>query len=118
MPVIKLKYANQENTSLQVTTDSGEYSAPWPCFTWHSAEIQAAIDAGLQIEQYKTYSELEEERKITRKQEIISILNDIDVQSVRPLRAKASGTATAFDEEKLILLDRQASELRAEILSL
>ena len=61
MPVIKLKYANQENTSLRVTTDSGEYSAPWPCYTWHNEEIQNAFKAGLTIEPWKTAEEIKEE---------------------------------------------------------
>ena len=61
MPVIKLKYANQEKTSLQVTTDSGSYSTAWPCYTWHNGEIQNAIKAGLTIEPWKTAEEIEEE---------------------------------------------------------
>ena len=118
MPIIRIKYASEDKSSITVTTDQSEYSAPWPCYTWHAQEIQEALDAGLSIEPYKTYSELENEKKSIRKQEIISALNDIDAQSVRPLRSRVNGTATSFDEEKLISLEHQASELRSEILSL
>lgn len=118
MPVIKLKYANKENTSLQVTTDSGEYSAPWPCFTWHSAEIQAAIDAGLSIEPWKTDAELAQEAKQVRIGEINARLLEIDTLSIRPLRAIQSGTATSFDTNKLATLDTEAAALRTEKKSL
>lgn len=61
MPIIKLKYTNQEGSSIQVTTDTGEYSAPWPCYTWHREEIEAAIANGLTIEPWKTAEEIKEE---------------------------------------------------------
>ena len=118
MPVIKLKYTNQEGSSIQVTTDSGSYSTAWPCYTWHNEEIQSAIDAGMTIEPWKTDTELLAEQKDTRKQEILSQLNNIDLQTVRPLRAKVNGTATIFDEEKLTSLETQATTLRAELTAL
>lgn len=114
MPVIKLKYANQEGSSLQVTTDTGEYSAPWPCFTWHAAEIQSAIDTGLVIEPWKTDAELAQEAKQVRIGEIDARLLEIDTLSIRPLRAIQSGTATDFDTNKLATLDAEAAALRAE----
>ena len=59
MTISKLKYTTIEETSIQVTMDDGSsYSAPWPCYTWHSQEIQSAIDSGLKIEPYKTSEEL------------------------------------------------------------
>lgn len=118
MSITKLKFQNAEKTSLQVTTDSGSYSTAWPCYTWHNEEIQAAIDAGMTIEPWKTEAELLAEQKETRKQEILSQLNDIDLQTVRPLRAKVNGTATIFDEEKLTSLETQAATLRAELTTL
>lgn len=114
MPVIKLKYANKDGSSLQVTTDAGEYSAPWPCFSWHSVEIQSAIDAGLVIEPWKTDAELAQEAKQSRIAEIDARLLEIDSLSIRPLRAIQSGTATEFDTNKLATLDEEAAALRAE----
>lgn len=118
MSVTNLKYASYKNEYLQVTTDVGSYQTPWPCHTWHREEIQAAIDAGMTIEPWKTDAELLAEQKETRKQEILSQLNDIDLQTVRPLRAKVNGTATIFDEEKLTSLETQAATLRAELTTL
>lgn len=118
MTITSLKFSNIEETSINVTTDTGSYSAPWPCHTWHTQDIQEAIDAGLLIEPYKTYGELEKERKSIRKQEIISTLNYIDVQSVRSLRAMVNGTATSFDTNKLTSLDSEAGMLRVELKTL
>lgn len=50
-----------------------------------------------------------------RQKEIISLLEDIDIKSIRPLRAISSGTQTAMDTEKLAFLDDQARLLREEL---
>ena len=46
--------------------------------------------------------------------EIAARLTEIDLTSVRPLRAIAQGAATAYDHEKLAALEAEAEELRAE----
>ena len=61
MPITRLKFQDSEETSLQVTTDSGSYSTAWPCQTWHREEIEAAIESGLTIEPWKTAEEIKEE---------------------------------------------------------
>lgn len=63
MTITSLKFSNLEETSINVTTETGSYSAPWPCYTWHAQEIQAAIDAGLSIEPFKTKEEVLSEAK-------------------------------------------------------
>lgn len=63
MAITKLKYTNNEKTQIQVTTDNGTYSAPWPCYTWHAEEIQSAINAGMSIELWKTEEEVLAEAK-------------------------------------------------------
>ena len=115
MSITSLKYANAEQTSLKVTTDAGEYSAPWPCHTWHAQEIQSAIDSGIAIEPFKTDAELALEAKQARAGVISERLNEIDLLSVRPLRAKIAGTATQFDTDKLSVLNSEAATLRAEL---
>lgn len=52
-----------------------------------------------------------------RRAEIMRELDAIDMQSVRPLRAKLKGTATAEDEARLASLEAQAQTLRAELAS-
>ena len=57
MPITKLKYTSLAETAIQVTSDEGNYTAPWPCYTWHAQQIQAAIDGGLSIEPFMTAAE-------------------------------------------------------------
>jgi hypothetical protein len=49
-----------------------------------------------------------------RLSEIAARLTEIDLASVRPLRAIAQGTVTDFDRAKLAALEAEAEELRAE----
>ena len=58
-----------------------------------------------------TEAELREERI----EKIQAELDEIDRQSVRPLRAMAKGAATAKDTDKLAALDTRAAELRIEL---
>jgi|GEM_PF-5660445 len=53
-----------------------------------------------------------------RRADIQRELDAIDMQSVRPLRAKLAGTATAEDEARLASLETQAQTLRAELAGL
>ena len=59
-----------------------------------------------------------EEEKQLRIAEIKSRLLEIDLESVRPLRAKAYGTATPEDDAKLAALEQEAGALRAELAGL
>lgn len=59
-----------------------------------------------------------EQTKEIRRNEIVTTLQTIDLQSVRPLRAKVAGTATADDERILAELEAQAVTLRAELATL
>lgn len=56
----------------------------------------------------------EQEKKI-RIAEIKKRLTEIDTESVRPLRAIRTGNSVAYDDDKLALLDDEATELRSEI---
>ena len=50
-----------------------------------------------------------------RKSEIYAELESIDTKTIRPLRAKLTGLATAQDEAKLLELETKANKLRIEI---
>ena len=54
----------------------------------------------------------------TRRADIHRELDTIDLQSVRSLRAKLAGTATAEDERILSELEARAAVLRAELATL
>lgn len=58
------------------------------------------------------YSELTEEQQIKNR------LSQIDLESVRPLRAKVSGTSTPEDDATLAALEQEAGALRVELAGL
>lgn len=53
-----------------------------------------------------------------RKEEIYKELDSIDIQTIRPLRAKLTGLFTGQDEQKLLDLEKKASELRKELMNI
>lgn len=81
---MKLKYTNQEHTSIQVTTDTTVYTAPWPCHTWHATAIQEAIDSGTIIEDWQT-------------QEEILKLRAADIKGIRDQRMQSGGFPVLVD---------------------
>ena len=56
-----------------------------------------------------------EELHAIAEQRIKSRLLEIDLESVRPLRAKVSGTSTPEDDATLAALEQEAEELREEL---
>ena len=52
---------------------------------------------------------------LVRRAEIMRELETLDMQSVRPLRAKLAGTATAEDDAYLAAIEAQAQTLRTEL---
>ena len=59
-----------------------------------------------------------EDAKQVRTVEIKSRLLEIDLESVRPLRAKAYGTVTPEDDAKLAALEQEVEALRVELAGL
>ena len=53
--------------------------------------------------------------KPNRGSEVTARLIQIDAESVRPMRAKLAGTASAQDTSRLAALDAEASALRIEL---
>ena len=53
--------------------------------------------------------------KKDRAAEIYRELDALDLQSIRPVRAKQAGTATPEDEAKIVALETQAQTLRTEL---
>lgn len=53
-----------------------------------------------------------------RRAAVMRELDAIDMQSIRPVRAKQAGTATAEDEAKIAALEAQAQTLRIELAGL
>lgn len=81
---------------------------------WHYRDIPIApVPEPISVPQV-----VEETPEQQRKKEILSLLDVLDLQSIRPLRAIANGTQTAADTEKLAFLDEQARLLRDELSSL
>lgn len=59
-----------------------------------------------------------EEQDATSRAQILARLNQIDADSVRPLRAIVNGEAMQDDRDKLSALDAEAATLRAELAAL
>lgn len=58
MTITSIKYTSDEETAINVVKEDGsQYSASWPCYTWHREEIQNAIDSGVAIQPYRTNDE-------------------------------------------------------------
>ena len=62
-----------------------------------------------------TETEQQEQAKAEQRAEIIAQLDAIDLKEIRPLAAKASGTATSEDEAKLIEYEEQKATLREQL---
>lgn len=69
------------------------------------------IDGNLILDKEK----LQLQQNAVRGEEIKARLTQIDVESVRPLRAALTNTANDFDNEKLADLEAEAADLRAEL---
>ena len=65
-----------------------------------------------------TVTTTEQYSELTEEQQIKNRLSQIDLESVRPLRAKVSGAATPEDEAKLAALEQEAGALREELAGL
>ena len=61
-----------------------------------------------------TQKDIDGKIKQNRIAEIKGLLSNIDMQTVRPLRAKIAGTVTKEDEDKLSELETWADKLREE----
>lgn len=69
-------------------------------------------------ERYTSSSMMEPGQESTAEQRIKSRLLEIDLESVRPLRAKVSGTSTPEDDATLAALEQEAGALRVELAGL
>ena len=85
---------------------AADYNAEVAAFT---ALWQAEYD---RLEEERNRPLTPEEQKQVRMAEIKSRLLEIDLESVRPLRARVHGTATPEDDAKLAALEQEAEELR------
>ena len=97
--------ANRPLTAADYDVEVAPFTALW----------QAEYD---RLEEERNRPLTPEEQKQVRTVEIKSRLLEIDLESVRPLRAKAYGTATPEDDAKLAALEQEASALRAELAGL
>lgn len=78
-------------------------------------EIEGTLPEGASLEKMPLPSPTKAELAAQRTEEIQQQLTANDLASVRPLRAKVAGTATAEDEARLVELEEQAQALRAEL---
>lgn len=77
---------------------------------------EAAIAAV--VEQHLSADAGERRQAVARRAAIMTRLDQIDAESVRPLRAHIAGSATSADDDKLKTLDEEARGLRQELSTL
>ena len=94
--------ANRPLTAADYDVEVAPFTALW----------QAEYD---RLEEERNRPLTPEEQKQVRTVEIKSRLLEIDLESVRPLRARAYGTSTPEDDAKLAALEQEVEELREEL---
>ena len=73
-------------------------------------ETETALEAwGL------TAEEVAEKEKEAHRKELMAQLDELDLKTIRSLRAIQAGTGTEQDEQKLAELEEQAAAIRAEL---
>lgn len=97
--------ANRPLTAADYDVEVAPFTALW----------QAEYD---RLEEERNRPLTPEEQKQVRTVEIKSRLLEIDLESVRPLRAKAYGTSTPEDDAKLAALEQESGALRVELAGL
>lgn len=62
-----------------------------------------------------TEEEIEQKAKEQRRKELVEELDNIDLKTIRALRAMSAGTGTEADKKKLEDLEEQAAEIRQQL---
>ena len=101
-----IEYTDGSPNRPLTTTDYAAEVAPF------AALWQAEYD---RLEAEKNRPLTPEELHAIAEQRIKSRLLEIDLESVRPLRAKVSGTSTPEDDATLAALEQEAGALRVEL---
>lgn len=83
--------------------------------THEITEIEGQLPEGASLAKPVPTEAEKVQQRIT---EIKQQLTTNDLASVRPLRAKVAGTATEYDDARLVELEEQAQALRAELATL
>ena len=118
MTIQRIKYANKERSFIKVFTEDSEWITAWPCETANLNEVKAALAAGVVIEDYETEADVAAEQAAKRKAEIYARFDQLDLASVRPLRAIINSTSTSEDIEKLQAIEQESTALRKELATL
>ncbi len=109
------KYNGQAiGTDLPPTVRDGDYNRPSGAYwTGDGWDYEALAALG-----YAWEDDPEPDLPDPRIGEIMNRLLEIDAASMRPLRAKAAGTETQDDLDRLTALEAEAQSLRAELAGL
>jgi hypothetical protein len=101
-----IEYTDGSANSLLKKKDYDSEVAPYVAL-WEAEKIRLDEESERPL--------LPEEIRQARITEIRARLDEIDLESIRPLRAIADNTATDSDREKLARLEEEAASLRAEL---
>lgn len=109
------KIVNNQTKEVQVAT--GTNTSFYEAHGFTEMEVEQAYNGSWYVKGYAP-QESDEEKKAKRRAGIIRELSEIDLKTVRPLRAIQSGAGTQDDIDMLSTLEQQAEELRAELKNL
>lgn len=118
-----MRYARiEDNTVMELfSTDKDISTLFHPDLVWVQCE-DASVQTGYLYDSISgVFSPKPVDPNIEKNARIVTImaeLDDIDLKSVRSLRAKLAGTATAEDDRILNELEARAAVLRAELATL
>lgn len=118
-----MRYARIEDGCVAefYTTEAAINTVFHPSLVWVPCEDMSVQAGYIYNDTTKTFSPKPVDpavEKALRAAAIRAELEDIDLRSVRPLRAKVAGTATVEDERILGELEARAAVLRAELATL
>lgn len=112
--IVKMKYGNDEQTTIIATTETGEvYYIPVPCETYHQEWVNKALNEDdIKIEPYKTAEERSQEKAQEIRAKRDGLLTSTDWLVLRHIREKAlSYPETTLSEEQYLELEQYRNTL-------
>lgn len=111
-------FLGYQNEKIVLVANTKEELENTPCMVFDKIE-ESPVDYELYNGEYIPSAEAQAKREKAEKEELkkkyYAEMDKLDLKVIRPLRAKAAGTATEEDEQKIIEYEEQMQELRRKV---
>lgn len=107
-------FLGYQNNKIVLIANTREELENAPCMVFDKIE-ESSVDYELYNGEYLTKEEISIKEKEELKKKYYAEMDKLDLKVIRPLRAKAAGTATEEDEQKIIEYEEQMQELRRKV---